>query len=605
MRPQTLALWLSAGVPCIAYIITASAYAYWLDSGEFVAAAVSLDIAHPPGHPLSALYGKLLSLVPVGSLSFRVALGQALATAAAALLHCRANAAALRGMSLDPRVTWALALFGAWLSALSYGLWFQAVRPEVYALQTLCVALVYERLMQASTSVSARGSALLLAAFTLGLALTNHHFIALLLVPAFAPELVRVLRGRRWDLLGAACLLGALALSTYVYLPLRAASRPPMSFGDPSNWERFLWVVSGRVYARDPGFDAAEPMTTRMLDVIALWYEDIGSWSLALACLGLYLGLRVSETRKPILVSALMLIADAPARAFLGSVRANPDILGYLSPSYLAIGTLAACCLGAIAWSWKEQNVQTWRFGRHAFCLAPLLMLLLIPKTSARASLAAFTATDELDELRLRKLPTRALVLESSPQTVFRNFELNMVEGARPDVLRVTLPFLRYPSAARLLVERQPALAALVSSYQLHHDQLTQAAPLVALARERRIFVELDTRVDPALYPQLRVEGVYAEVARTQPSPARELRDFYAFQLTRLGAQQHEPETSRQLLWIHYMNAVQLGALGQTHLAREALAQAQALQPTEQRLEPLQRALAESQPLDARAFLHF
>ncbi|HET8932538.1 MAG TPA: DUF2723 domain-containing protein [Polyangiales bacterium] len=601
MRPQTLALWLSAGVPCIAYIVTASAYAYWLDSGEFVAAAVQLDIAHPPGHPLSALYGKLLSLLPFGSLSFRVAFGQALATAAAAALHCKANAAALRGMSLDPRVTWALALFGAWLSALSYGLWFQAVRPEVYALQTLCVALVYERLMHASTSADGHGHALLTAAFALGLSLTNHHFISLLLVPAFVPELVRVMRGRRWDQLGCACLLGAIGLSTYVYLPLRAASAPPMNFGDPSNWERLLWVVSGRVYSREPGFEAPESMTTRMLDVIGLWYDDVGWWPLALACLGLYLGLRVSETRKPAIVCVLVFVADAPARALLGSVRSNPDILGYLAPSYLAIGTLATFCLGAVAWLLDAHDKRSWGY---VAWLAPLCVLSLIPKTAARASLADFTATDELDELRLRTLPPRALVLESSPQTVFRTFELGAVEGARPDVVRVALPFLRYPNAANQLLAQQPSLAALVHSYQAHHDHFTEASPMLGLARERNVFVELDTRVDPQLYPVLCARGVYAEVAPGQ-SAEPGLRDFYAFQRARLSTQQDEPETSKQLLWIHFMNALQLGTLGHLGQARGALAQALALQPTEQRLQALQKALAVERPLDASAFLRF
>lgn len=601
MRPQTLALWLSAGVPCIAYIVTASAYAYWLDSGEFVAAAVQLDIAHPPGHPLSALYGKLLSLLPFGSLSFRVALGQALATSAAAALHCKANAAALRGMDLDPRVTWALALFGAWLSALSYGLWFQAVRPEVYGLQTLCVALVYERLMHASVCAHPPARALLTAAFALGLSLTNHHFIALLLVPAFVPELVRTLRGRRWDQLGTACVLGLIGLSTYLYLPLRAASAPPMSFGDPSNWERFLWVVSGRVYSREPGFDAPEPMTTRMLDVVGLWYEDVGWWALALACLGLYLGLRVSETRKPVIVCMLVFVADAPARALLGSVRSNPDILGYLAPSYLAIGTLATCCLGAVAWLLDSEDKRRWGY---VAWLAPLFVLWLIPKTAARASLADFTATDELDELRLRELPTRALVLESSPQVAFRSFELSAVEGARPDVVRVALPFLRYPNAAHQLLAREPSLAALARSFQAHHDHFTEAPPLLALARQRSVFVELDTRFDPQLYRLLSVRGVYAQVAPGQSS-VQALRDFYAFQHARLATQQDEPETSKQLLWIHYMNALQLGSLGELGQAREALAQAFALQPTEQRLEGLRKALAQETPLDASAFLRF
>jgi len=602
LRPQTLALWLSAGVPCIAYIMTASAYAYWLDSGEFVAAAVQLDIAHPPGHPLSALYGKLLSLIPLGSLSFRVAIGQAIATAVACALCCRANAAALRGMQLDPQVTWALAVFGAWLSAFTYALWFQAVRPEVYALQTLGVALVYERLMHAASAPRDRGRALLTAAFALGLALTNHHLIALLLTPAFLPVLAEVVRGRRWDQLGVACLLGALALLTYLYLPVRALRDPPLNLGDPSNWERFFWVVSAQVYAHDMGSEAAEPMALRVLDVISLWFDDLGWFPLVLACLGLYVGLRLAATRRPCAIALIALASDGFARAWLGPVRANPDMLGYLAPSYFALGTLAASCLGALAWAWKARHRASWLQARRAALLVPLSALVLIPDTSARASLTTFTATDALDELRFRELPPRAVVLESSPQTVFRGQELSAVEGARPDLVHVPLPFLRYPNAAQHLLARQPALGPIVEAYQRDHDRLSDAAALQVLAQARPVFIELDTRVDPELYAQLEAHGVYAQVGAARGGGS--LQHFYGA-LEQLGEQRRESETARQLLWIHYMNAVHLGATGHAAAARHALARAYELQPTERRLSALRDALDADKPLDASAFLQF
>lgn len=611
MRPQTLAMWLSAGVPCIAYILTASGYAYWLDSGEFVAAAVQLDIAHPPGHPLSALYGKLLSLLPLGSLSFRVALGQCLATAAASALHCRANAALLRGLRLDARVVWALALFGAWLSALTYALWFQAVRPEVYALQTLCVAAVYERLLHASTVGPAEGHArpLATAALSLGLALTNHHLTALLLLPAFLPLLTRVLRRRQLRSLVAAFGLGALGLSTYVYLPLRALGEPPANLGDPSSWSRFVWVVSARVYAHDMGTDYPQPITGRMLDVVGLWYEDLSWAPLLLACLGLYLGVRLATCRRPLLVCLLVLVTDAFARAWLGPVRANPDILGYLAPSYLALGTLATCCLGAIGWMWRSGHGPSWAAARKGIWLVPLTALALVPKNLSRASLASFTATDVLDELRIRQLPPRAVVVESAPQTVFRALELSAVEGARPDVQHLPLPFLRYPGRVRALSARQPELAPLLHSYLSAHDRLEDPAPLLALARQRPVFVELDTRVSAALYPVLAPYGVYAEVmwdpARAARQRGRALARFQRFVSARLTGQQEEAETSRQLLWLHFMNAVELGTLGQPALARSELERALQLQPHERRLHELGRALDAEVPLDPNRFLDF
>lgn len=597
-------------MPCIAYIITASGHAYWLDSGELVAASVLLDISHPPGHPLSALYGKLVSLLPFGSLSFRVALGQAFATAAAGAAHCCANAAALRGMRLGDSVTWALALLGAWLSALTYGLWFQAIRPEVYALQTLCVAVLYERLLQASAEPRAGSArALLPAAFALGLSLANHHLTGLLLLPAFLPVVLQVVRERRLRPLGAAFGLGALALSTYLYLPLRAWRAPPANLGDPSNWSNFWWVVSARVYARNLSNAPSEPFATRMLDVIGLWYEDLGWLPLALACMGLYLGLRLAATRRAITVCALVLFTNAIVRAKLGPVRANPDILGYLAPSYLALGTLCACALGALAYAWKSQHRPSWLRLQRVAWLLPLGALALIPLSLPRSSLARFTATDELDELRVRRLPARTVVIESAPQTVFRGQELLAVEGARPDVVHVPLPILRYPGVAAQLIRREPELAPLVRSYLSADDRLQAPEVLRALARERPVFVEPDTRVDPGLYGMLAVGGVLSQVvpdgAPTRKQQAGALEAFRAYLRAGLAEQRWEPETIRQLIWLHYLNAVQLGATSQLALARSELDAALQLEPSELRLRSLRAALSQDTPIEPHAFLQF
>jgi hypothetical protein len=609
LRPNVLALGLSAGVPCVLYLFTASAFAYWLDSGEFVAAAVQLDIAHPPGHPLSALWGKAFSLLPLGSLSFRVAFGQVMASALASLLQCRAIASALRGLSLDPALEWSLACFGALLTACTYALWFQAVRPEVYALQTLCVAAICERLAAYAHDPAQHRSAYVSACGIWGLSLTNHHLIALLLAPAFLPGLFTLLARRSLRSLGAAVALGAWGLTVYLYLPLRAAEEPPANFGDPSNFERFGWVVSAQVYAHDMGSEAAQPLATRLLDVVVLWFDDWPAPVLLLAALGLYLGLRLQPLRRASAMFGLVGIVDAVARAWLGSVRGNPDMLGYLAPSFFALGSLAACGLGACVWSLESALPQIGRWAARAAWLAPVSALWLIPGAQARSSLAGFTATDEFDELRIRRLPPRAAVMLGSPQSVFRELELRAVEGARPDLVHVPLPFLRYPGESERWRTRPPELARVVRDYLGAHDHL-QGASLADLARTRPVFVELDARVQPALLSQLRPRGVLTQLSAAEPSPTRgglaaELAGLDQRLRAALGDQVHETETGRQLLWLHYLNAVHLGALGLRDLARAELERARTAHPEEQRLQSLADALQLPSPFDPEPFLTF
>src|SRR5262252_3863315 len=82
----------------IVFIASLSVYSFTLaptvtlvDSGELIVAAKSLGVAHPPGFPLYVLLAHLATLIPIGSIAFRVnlasavfaALGAAMITAAA------------------------------------------------------------------------------------------------------------------------------------------------------------------------------------------------------------------------------------------------------------------------------------------------------------------------------------------------------------------------------------------------------------------------------------------------------------------------------------------------------------------------------------------
>src|SRR5205807_476944 len=55
------------------YLSTASRDVYWFDSPELTTTAINLDISHPPGYPLWNFLAHAFTLVPVGTLAFRVA----------------------------------------------------------------------------------------------------------------------------------------------------------------------------------------------------------------------------------------------------------------------------------------------------------------------------------------------------------------------------------------------------------------------------------------------------------------------------------------------------------------------------------------------------
>ncbi|HEY0710269.1 MAG TPA: DUF2723 domain-containing protein, partial [Polyangia bacterium] len=125
----------------IAFVVYVSVLApapYLLDSAELAAASFGLGIAHPPGEPLALVLGRLFSLLPLGSVAFRVGLVQAVAGAIAATLVHRL-ARRLIGQvdptgTLPPVARHLLAATAALGFALAPGTVISSNRPEVYAL---------------------------------------------------------------------------------------------------------------------------------------------------------------------------------------------------------------------------------------------------------------------------------------------------------------------------------------------------------------------------------------------------------------------------------------------------------------------------------------
>jgi hypothetical protein len=105
------------------------------DGGELITASFTLGVPHPPGYPTYVVLGKLVSLLPLGTVAFRYNLFSAVCAALAAGLLFAAIRAHWDGR-VRPVTAIAAALAFAWLPLV----WSQAVVAEVYALNLLFVA---------------------------------------------------------------------------------------------------------------------------------------------------------------------------------------------------------------------------------------------------------------------------------------------------------------------------------------------------------------------------------------------------------------------------------------------------------------------------------
>jgi hypothetical protein len=339
----------------LGYLLCAGPTFYWLDSSEFVAAAWGLGVSHPPGHPLPSLLGRLFCLLPVGSLSFRVSLASAVEAGAACSLMVLLAHEVLARVGLRGRVArWARPLGAATAGlalGLSYALWFQAVRAEVYALNLLL--LVAGALLVLRWDRTRDRRFLLAAGLVGGLALCNHHFLVLLaLLPLTLFVVLRRARPALRRLVVGLPLVGALGLATLAYLPLRASQVPVANWGSPSTLERFASVVSARAFHSALDRAARESLGHRTTGGIltvfrgVAWDSALGPALALLMLAGIYLLLRRRATLRVGLLLLGLAVVNLVSPVLVGLDPFNPDAYGYLCVA------LAFLCPGlAVLWA--------------------------------------------------------------------------------------------------------------------------------------------------------------------------------------------------------------------------------------------------------------
>ena len=606
---ETLTKALIAGLPpLLLYVGSATGYAHWFDSGELVAAASDFGVSHPPGQPAAAILLGLANLFPIGSLAFRVALicavlgAVAIAALALAFEHTLEAGDVVRGSLRFP-----LALAAAWWVAGTHAWWFQAVRPEVYALQAALICIAIERLLRVSRSPD-DVRPLYQAAIALGLALANHHFLAVLAIAPALWILVGLWRARGWRPIGWSAAFVAAGLTTYLYLPLRALRDPFLNLGEPSTPGRFWWVITAEAFQKSVNPKAVAPFGERLSDVVLVTGEDLHVAVLVVGLLGLYFMLRVRSARKYGLFWLSVWIVYALGRASIGFVHGNPDAVAYFMLSYASIALFAAFAAGVLLSSLAEALPSQPKLAPALASLLAVGATLQVARTAEASSLFRFFDTDVFDDGLRRNLPARAVVLAHNPQTIFRYWGGEAEEANRPDVTMVPLPLLTYPKMVDRFVENEPELKPVLRSYVL--DGRLNAADLQSLATLRPVYVEMDVRVERDMMELLVPEHLYHRVMTAdttdvdEASAMRRHASLWKDLYDRLG-KPHDAHTDTQLLWRHYADSLYFAAIGDTNAARRTVASGLALNPHAKELLMLQEALKKAvpgEPLDVTPF---
>ena len=332
------------GVTAGLYLRTLGPTVGQADTFEFQVVAPTLGVAHPTGYPLYIFSGKLFSLLPLGSVAWRVNLTSACFASATVWVLYQLVRRLITCSLIRIQHQALVALLAALALACSSVFWSQAVVAEVYALHNLFVAVILLLLVDVLARPSEPQKFYLLA-FLLGLSFSNHLTTALLL-PAVGLTVLLVRPRLGWRrprvnvLVAAGCFL--LGLLPYLYIYFRW---PMLHDGVWMSWGEFWRYITGQQFGGALRLDAWYTDWTRYQIVGRLLREPFGWPGLAVGAVGLA-WLAVKQWRVA-LVSAVTFVAYA----WYALNYYVPDLAVFLLPAHLVLALwLGTGCLAVLDW---------------------------------------------------------------------------------------------------------------------------------------------------------------------------------------------------------------------------------------------------------------
>lgn len=518
-RPPYLGALATFVVIFATYLVTlAPTTAFW-DTSEYIAAAYTLGIPHPPGNPLFTLMAHVWGMIPlVADYAQRINLFAAFTSAAGAAFWFLIAERWTRSILPARAPRMAAAFAGVLASATAWTVWNQStVNEKVYTVSLLSIAMVvWFTLRWADEAPGERRDRWLIASvYILALSSTN-HMMGILAAPVLGIYVLMtdwrvILRPR---VIASVVVVVVVGLSlNYIYLPIRAGQYPPINEGEPVGFfSKALSDVLGRVQYQKP------PVGTRMSPLSAqlAMYWEYWSWQWA-RDLGPLKGLATGFFTALGLGGLVALVrrnlrAGLSASALLGTLTLM--LIYYLnfkhSPSYHTtdpgitqdmrevrerdyffiasfafVGVLFAAGFAAAiraVHDWlgeKGTNTNRW------LASAPILALALIPMVGnhASASRAHETLARDFAIDMLESVEPYGILITAGDNDTFPLWFAQEVLGVRRDVTLANLSLMNTDWHLRQIKRRQtpafdPATAAPLWHPRTDRDSLNLGAAL-------------------------------------------------------------------------------------------------------------------------------
>lgn len=439
--------WLAPAVAATAfflYAITLRTGIGFGDSGELVAAALTLGVPHPPGYPVWTILSHLWTYLPGDDPAWKIALSSAvyMAVASGGVAWLLWKAIDLDQAKAPTRARSVLAGGGALLFAFSTEAWSAAIATEVYALHILLAVLAWMALLQWGRGGAPRVMTVA-TGLLLGLGLANHQTL-LLAVPgyvafAFVWDWRRAARPR---MLALFVLPATLGVAAYGLLPLLSARDPLVDWGNTETWQHF-WEHLSRKQYRSLSLRRDLGMAFAQLRFFGAWLVGEYVWVLVPGLLALLATWR-REThagRAWVAGQGFMFVGAGLFFTYIANTELDNSNRAVLSVYFMLPG-LAALLLAipAIAW-WLEsgspgREKQSGNVAGAVLALAFIQAISVAPEVTRRANVLGEHFVQHI----VADLPENAVVVAGTGVVHFGMLYAKATND-RPDI--VTMSFNR------------------------------------------------------------------------------------------------------------------------------------------------------------------
>ncbi|MEK7403161.1 MAG: DUF2723 domain-containing protein [Gemmatimonadota bacterium] len=287
-RPSYMAATIAALAVLGLYLLTLAPTTAMWDTSEYIAAAYTLGLPHPPGNPLFVLVGRVFAVLPIApTVAMRINVLAAICSAASAAMWFLVTERVLVGW-LPKRWHRILGAGVATLiGATAFTVWNQSVVNEkVYTVSLAGIAVISWLMIRWSDEPEGRTAdrILVLVAYLLGLGYANHMAGML---PSLAVGAAIMARKPatilRWRLLLAAAAALVFGLTPFATQPIRAAYMPAMNEGEPTacqdglkfsctfsqgTYDRFMYNFNRGQYGKPKLTERQAPITGQ----IGMWW---------------------------------------------------------------------------------------------------------------------------------------------------------------------------------------------------------------------------------------------------------------------------------------------------------------------------------------------